>query len=290
MNVVVCVKEVPDINLPLAIDFDRGFVNAEDTIPIVNPCDRSAVEEAIAIKERKGKGKVTLLSLGPTRAVRSLRKCLAMGADEAVLIDQGSMSDLDSHGISNVIASALRTLKYDLLLCGGKARDMQLGGGQSGPRIATLLGLPFVTEVDLIEISDDDRKSKVHQRLEKGNKNIIECPLPALFTISENANQPRYPTFTSSLHAIRCKVDIVTIESFGLSYSDLRPLTKVMQVIRPKPRQKKIFTPDVKLSAEDRIKAMLGGGAKEKKSEFLEGNPDWLAENIVKFLNSTRHE
>lgn len=286
VNIVVCVKEVPDINLPLAIDFETGSLDDDDIVYTISSCDLAAVEEAVRLKEERGSGAVTIVSLGARKDARSLKKCLAIGADEAILIDVQSIEQIDTHSICTVLAEAIKTLDYDLVLCGSKAQDMQLGGGQTGPRIAALLDLPFVTEIDRIEVSENGSKSRVHQRLEKGNKYVIECSLPALFTVNENANTPRYPTFSSSLHAVRKNVSMRTADAFGLDYRELRPVTRVLKTLRPKPRQRKMAIPDSSLSAEDRIKAMLGGGTKQKESDIEEGSPDQLADSIMKFLHS----
>jgi len=287
MNIVTCVKQVPDTNLPIKLDYNHGLVDPDDMIHIINPCDRVAVEEAVRIKE-KGGGKVTLISFGISDVERSLKKCLALGADDAILI-LDHLFQFDSHVTSSVLAKAIGTLDYDLILCGNRAKDMEMGGGQCGPRIAALLGLPFVTNVDHIKISDDGKIATVHQKIERGNKNIIECPMPSLFTVSETINTPRYPSFPASLSAIQSEVQKFTLEDIGLHENDLNPMIKIINLIPPKPRQKRIFTLDSSLPAEERIKLMLSGDpSKEKKGDFIEGSPDKLVDSIFEFLNELK--
>ncbi len=286
MNIAVCIKQVPDINLPINIYFDNNSADQEDLVQIVNPSDMSAVEVAVRIKEIRGAGKVTILSFGNRETEKSLRKCLALGADEAILI-LDHLSQADSHVISSVLAKVLGAGEYDLILCGNRARDMEVSGGQNGPRIASLLDLPFVTNIEHIEISDDGKTAKVHQKLEKGDKNVVECQLPALFTISETITTPRYPSFPESLAALRAEVKKLTIKDIELQERDLGPLIQIRDIFPPKARLKKIFTPASSLSAEERIKLMISGDpSKKKESDLIEGSSDQLANRIIEFLNS----
>jgi electron transfer flavoprotein beta subunit len=286
MNIAVCVKQVLDINLPINLDFDNKSVDQEDVIQIVNPSDMSAVEAAVRIKENRVGGKVTILSFGNRETETFLKKCLALGADEAILILE-HLSHFDSHVIASVLAKALGPAQYDLILCGNKAKDMELSGGQVGPRIASLLNLPFITNVDYIEISNDGKTAKIKKKLEKGDKNIVECRLPALFTVSETINKPRYPAFPESLSAVRAEVKKLTINDIEIQEGDLEPLIEVIDIFPPKARQKKIFTPASSLSAEDRIKLMiLGDPSKKKESDLIEGSSDQLASRVIEFLNS----
>jgi electron transfer flavoprotein beta subunit len=285
MNIIVFVKQVPDINLPINIDYDNNTVDTEDLIYIINPCDMVAVEEAVRIREKRGRGKVTVVSLGTSDIEPNLKKCLALGADEAILIKNSLFDYLDPHGISYVLAKAIGSLEYELILCGNKAKDIELGGGQTGPRIAGLLGLPFVTNIDKLKISNDGKKLIVHKRLERGNKNIIECPLPALLTVNENLNTPRYPSFPSSLRSIKSEIKKIDADDIGVQADSLSPLVKVLNIIPPKARQRKIFTVDSSLHADDRVRLVLSGGDLRKKTTaLLEGSPDKLKDDIIEFL------
>lgn len=254
---------------------------------IVNPSDVVAVEAALAIKEATGNGEVILISLGPESVKRSLRKCMAMGADDAIHLRVNGPDNLDVFKTSQALAKAIDSLEYGLILCGDRAKDSELSGGQVGPMIAEMLGLPHVSEIDTMEISPDRKKAIVHRKLERGDRDVVECLLPALFTVTSGLNSPRYPSFPLSLKAIRRKIREIRLEDLGLQSGDWRyksAMTEVIKISPPKPRQKKIFTPDSHLSASERISMIVSGGIAEKKGDLIEGSPGEMAEQVVEFL------
>ena len=122
MNIIVCIKQVPDTN-EIRIDPETGNLIREGVPSIVNPDDKHAVEEAVAIKEKHG-GKVTAITMGPPQAEEALRECLAMGADEAVLLSDRAFSGADTSATSYTLGIAIRKIgEFDLILCGREALD-----------------------------------------------------------------------------------------------------------------------------------------------------------------------
>jgi len=287
MKVVVCIKQVPDINVWIDVDPLTNSIDAEDMVYIVNPSDAVAVEAALAVKETTGNGKVIIISLGPERTKKALRKCLAIGADDAIHLKVNGHDNLDVFKTSQALAKAIDSLEYDLILCGDRAKDSEMSGGQVGPMIAEMLGLPHVSEIDRMEISPDRKKAVVHRKLERGDRDVVECLLPALFTVTSGLNSPRYPSFPSSLKAIRSEIKEIGLEDLGLEVVDWRyksAMTEVIKISPPKPRQKKIFTPDSHLSAFERVNVIMSGGIAEKKGDLIEGSPSEMAEKVVEFL------
>jgi len=288
MKVIVCIKQVPDINVWIEVDPFTNSIDTEDMVYIVNPSDVVAVEAALAIKEATGNGEVILISLGPERVRKALRKCMAMGAaDEAIHLRVSASDHLDVFKTSQALAKAIDSLEYDMILCGDRAKDMELSGGQVGPMIAEMLGLPHVSEIDQMEISPDRKKAVVHRKLERGNREVVECLLPTLFSVAPGLNSPRYPSFSSSLKAIRSEIRKIGLESLGLEsgdWGDRSAVTELLKISTPKPRQKRIFTPESHLSASERINLIMAGGIAEKKGDFIEGSPGEMAEQVVEFL------
>jgi len=282
MKIVVCVKQIRYIYARTGKDPRTHFIAEEDGIDIVNPYDEHAVEEAIRIKERLKEGEVILITLGDLIAEKPLKRCLAMGADRLIQIYDPSFAKLDSWGTSVVLARGIDRLKPDLIFCGKEALDDN--SGQVGAYLAELLGLPYVSCVVGLELFFNDKKARIHRALGKGDKEVVECELPALFGVDRGLNDPRYPTLPNLFRALNQKIECWGLKLLGLTSSDLRPMTEVVEVCYPKPRPKKISAPDPGLNGYERTLLLLSGSRKEKAGNILEGTPRDLASEIIRFL------
>lgn len=284
MKIVVCVKRVPDMMLPVVVDFETKSVVFRDPVYVVNPWDEVAVEEAVRIKERLG-GEVTVITAGPPGSEEALKTCLAMGADQAIRVCDNAFNDSDGHLTSRVLAGLIDTLEYDLILCGRQSWDM--ARGQVGAGIAELLDLPLVSAITKLEISYDRRKAIVHKKLERGDRQVIECCLPALFTVAMELNQPRYPSIHRRRRAKIRSIQRFDVRSLEPPWGEVRHGASKTKIISFRPlaaRTKKIFTPDSALPAAERIRLMLSGAVEEREGELLEGSARHLARKVVQFL------
>ncbi|MBN1176245.1 MAG: electron transfer flavoprotein subunit beta/FixA family protein [Dehalococcoidales bacterium] len=295
MNIAVCVKPVPDVSI-VFLDTQTGHINSDDLVYIVNPYDMVALEEAVRIKERDGTSRVTLISMAPPSSKRLLRQCLAMGADEIILLWDKSFEDSDSYATGVILAKYIGSGQYDLILCGQKAIDTE--AGQVGSVIAERLNIPLVSRVVKIDVSQEDGKADVESKLEKGNRARIEVSLPVLFTVELDLNEPRYASLPSLMAGLRKDITECNREKLGLSYGEVGSegaRTRTTGLSNPKPRPKKIFTPDSRLSAEERLRLVISGGVTQKQSDVLEGDPGKIAKTVVQFLSEkqflpTEHE
>jgi electron transfer flavoprotein beta subunit len=282
MKIVVCVKQIHYIYARTGSDPKTHFISKEDRIDRVNPYDELAVEEAIRIKEKLGNGEVILITLGELFAEKALRRCLALGADRLIQINDPSFADLDPWGASVVLARAIQKLEPDLIFCGKEALDDN--GGQVGAYVADLLDLPYVSCVVKLDSFAQGRKVRIHRALGKGDKEVVDSDLPALFSIEKGLNEPRYPTLPNLLWALDQKMECWNREFLGLQTLDFQPMTKVGEVYYPRPRPKRITTPDSHLSGFERVLSLLAGSKTEKKGDLLEGPPQAMASEIVQFL------
>jgi len=188
MNIVVCVKQVPDTN-EVKIDEKKGTLIREGVPSIINPEDKIALEEAVKLKEEFG-GKVTVLSMGPPQAKESLIEAYAMGADEAILLSDRKFAGSDTWATAYTLSQAIKEVgDYDLIFCGRQAIDGDTA--QVGPQIAENLSIPQITYVNKVEI--EDKKVTARRKLEDGYS-VIETELPVLLTVLGDLNQPRYPS------------------------------------------------------------------------------------------------
>jgi electron transfer flavoprotein beta subunit len=192
MDIFVLLKQTFDTEEKIVIE--QGAVVEDGVKFVINPYDEYAVEQAIQIRDDEG-GKVTVLSVGPERTSEALRTALAMGADEAVLISDERISG-DEYEVSQILAAYLRGQSVDLVLGGNFSVDN--GAGQVAVRLARLLGIPHVASITKLELSGG---SAMASRDAEGDLELVEVPLPALFTAQQGLNEPRYPSLPGIMKA-----------------------------------------------------------------------------------------
>lgn len=285
MNIVVCVKSVPDVSI-IWLDAHMSCIDSDDLVYVVNPCDMVAVEEAMRIKERDGVGRITLMSMGPPSTKKLLRCCLAIGADECILLWDSSLDNSDSYATGVILAKAISSVQYDLILCGEKAVDTE--AGQVGSVIAAMLDIPLVSRVVGVEVSPGGKEVTVESKLERGNRERVEVVLPAVLTVEVDLNEPRYASLPSVMASLRKDIKEYNLTELGLSYDEVGSKgskTKVVALSYPKPRPKKLFIPDSSLSAAERRQLIMSGGTTRKRGDLFEESPKELSSKFVKFLN-----
>jgi electron transfer flavoprotein beta subunit len=214
MNIFVCVKQVIDPEAPPAsFKIDAAGTKAEmhGVPPVIDPYGEYAVEAALKLKEAKG-GKITVFSLGTGLLREVVKKPLAMGADELVLLDDPAYDGGDSFAVANALALAIKKKgAFDVVLCGREASDTN--AGQTGPALAELLGVPCVTLARKIEALDG--KLKV-ERVNSSGYDVVETATPAVITVSNEVGQPRYPTIKGIMGAKKIEPVIWKPADIGL--------------------------------------------------------------------------
>jgi electron transfer flavoprotein beta subunit len=210
MNIIVCVKHVPDTAAKIELSSDKKNIDTSDLAYVLNPYDEYAVEEAIKFKEKLG-GEVTLITMGPKKADEALRTGLAMGADKGIHICDDKLTESDAIATARVLSAVIKTLQYDLILCGKIAVDTN--NGQVGPMVAEMLDIPHQTAITKLEISDS---KAVAQKDIEGGKVTIETQLPALFTTEKDLNKPRYPSLPGIMKAKQKEVKLMDLSAIQL--------------------------------------------------------------------------
>ncbi len=213
MDVFVCVKYVPDPDLPGELD---GVRLRREGIPgLLDPIDQSGVEAGVRLKEAHG-GQVTLVSMGPAIAEDATRRGLAMGADRGVLVTDPALIGADALVTARVLAAAIGRAAFDLVICGVQSSDGYTGA--LGAMLAELLGVPhvgFVREIEVVGAA-----IRVHREA-SGGYHVVDCPLPALISVTPGVNVPRFPPFQARVAAKRKPVERLTPADLGLSGEDL---------------------------------------------------------------------
>ncbi len=195
MNVVVLIKRVPDTETKIQVK--DGKVVTDGISWIISPYDEYGVEEALRLIE-KYTGKVTLLCLGPEEAKETIRKGLALGADEAVHLNDPAFLGGDASTTAKVLAAALKKMQFDIVFAGKQAVDQD--NAQVGQRVAELLDLPEVNSVIKIELAQDKKSAKCTREVD-GDRDIAETTLPAIITTQQGLNEPRYPSLKGIMGA-----------------------------------------------------------------------------------------
>lgn len=208
MLVVTCVKQVPDTT-QVKVDPNTGTLIREGVPFIINPFDTHALEESLRLKDKYG-FRVAVISMGPPNTEVTLKKALALGADEAILLSDRTFGGADTLATSLVLAEAIKRLgqkeEVAMVICGRQTIDGDTA--QVGPGIATRLGYPQLTLVDRIENVDlQAKKVKASRRLE-GRHEIVEAPLPAMIAVLREINRPRYPNVPMRLMAEEAPVTL----------------------------------------------------------------------------------
>jgi electron transfer flavoprotein beta subunit len=253
MKILVLIKQVPD-STDVKIDPVTNTLKREGVAAVINPFDMYALEEGIRLKERSVDGKVTAISMGPPQAIEALKEAIAMGCDEGLLLSDRKFAGSDTWATSYTLAQAIRKIgDYDVILCGKQASDGDTA--QVGPGVSTHLDIPQVTYVKKIEEINDE-KARVERMTEEGY-DIIETPLPALFTVVKEINDPRLPSLKGKMRSKKAEIPVWTAddilcddEKIGLDGSP----TRVVKVFSPPPRE---------------------GG------QMLEGEPDEVAKQLT---------
>jgi len=214
MNILVCLKQVPDTP-DVKIDPQTNTLVREGIKNITNPFDTYALEEGVRLKESYG-GRVAAITMGPAQAEAVLREAIAAGADDAVLVSDSAFAGADTLATAYTLASAINKLgQYDLIICGRQTVDGDTG--QVGPELAEMLGLPFVAYVSQIE-EIDGGLMRVRRMMEDGYE-VIETPLPAVITVVKEINVPRLPSLRGLAKAKTAVIPLWTVEALGVAES-----------------------------------------------------------------------
>jgi len=230
MNIVVCIKQVPDTT-EVRIDPVTNTLIREGVPSIVNPFDENAIESALQVKEKLG-GKITVITMGPPQAAEALKSAIAMGVDDVILINDRAFAGSDTWATSYTVAAAIKKIKdFDIILCGKQAIDGDTA--QVGPGIAEWLGIAQITNVKKIEVADN--KVKCNRETEDETQ-IVEAALPVLITVVKQINEPRMPSLKGQMKAKKVVIPNWTVadldvkrENLGLDGSP----TKVVKIFNP---------------------------------------------------------
>lgn len=274
MKILVCMKQICHVYVRTGMEPSGLFLAPEDMIYRVNPYDEVALETGLRLKESFGYGEVILLTLGPMIAESELRRCLAMGADRLVQIEADP--HMEPWRKSFFLSRAIQEIGFGLILCGKESLDRQ--SGQVAAYVAHRLGLPFVSAVVSVTMNPGKGALEAERRAGRGVREIVQCSLPAVLSVDMGLDV-RLPKFENKRKALAAPVDKRLYPEQG---DPARTLVRA--TYPPRPRPKKVFTPDSRLDAFERIQQLLMGSRVEKKGSVLTGSVVSQVDGILSFL------
>ena len=197
MKILVCIKQVPDMESRFKVDASGTWYDAGDLAWRMNEYDEYAVEQAVRLKEQLGDAELTVLSIGPDRVKEVIKKALAMGADRGVHIKDDASFEKDPYEIASILAEHARGEDYELIFTGMQSQDR--GSAQVGVLLAEMLAIPAVTTI--VDFAWEEGTIRAKRELEGGIKALVKVRPPALFTCQLGLNTPRYPTLPNIMKA-----------------------------------------------------------------------------------------
>jgi len=235
VNIIVCLKQVPDTESQIKVAADGKSIVTDDIKWVMNPYDEFGVEEALLLREKFG-GEVTVVGLGPKRVTESIRTALAMGADKGILICDDALDGSDSIANAKALAAAIKDLEYDLIFTGQRGVDDDLG--LVGISLAELLGIPNLSLIVKVDVSEDGKTVKVNRPVE-GETLVIESSLPALITAQKGLNEPRYASLPGIMKAKKKPLEEKTVADLGLDPSGFGPDARKLKILELTPPPKR---------------------------------------------------
>ena len=235
MNIVVCVKQVPDTAAERKLRPGDATLDRDAADGLINELDEYGIEEALLIKEAHEGSEVTVLTMGPDKASESIRKALSMGADKAVHLTDDALAGSDVLGTSYALAQVLQQIGFDLVVVGAESTDARMGS--MAAMLAERLGVPQLSLASKVEIDGD--QVTIHRQSEDGYW-TVQGSLPAVIGVVEKINEPRYPSFKGIMAAKKKPVQVMTCAEAGIDPSLVglgNAATEVVDFAERPPRQ-----------------------------------------------------
>lgn len=249
MKILVCIKQVPDMESKFKVAADGRWYDTADLAWRMNEYDEFAVEQAVLVKEQVGDVDITVMSIGPDKVKEAIKKALAMGCDRGVHVADNQVSSREPYEIAGIIAQYARDKGFDLILTGMQSQDR--GSGQVGILVAEMLEMPGISTV--VDFSLADGRLSLKRELEGGVKARVAVTLPAIVTCQLGLNTPRYPTLPNIMKAK--KKELLTLE------------LEVLLQVEARQQTARLYFPEKK-----------GSGL------VLEGEPAEIADRLIQIL------
>jgi electron transfer flavoprotein beta subunit len=225
MNIVVLMKQVPDTEGARTLDPTDKTINRGAVDPVINYIDEFAIEEGLRLKEAHG-GEVTILTVGPEQATVSIRKALSMGADKGVHVSDPALHGACAIQTAKVLAKALGTLEWDVAVAGSEATDSRMSVVPA--LVAEALGAPQLSQARKVTV---EGSTVTIERVTEGGYDVAQGSTPAVISVVEKINEPRYPSFKGIMAAKNKPVSVLSIADLGIDAAEVGLAAATTQVV-----------------------------------------------------------
>jgi len=235
MNILVCIKQVPDMESRFKVDGAGTWFEESDLAWRINEYDEFAIEQAVQLKTELGDADLTVLSIGPARVKEAIKKALAMGCDRAVNVVDAAAHQKDSFQIASTIAAFAKDKSFDVIFTGMQSQDR--GSGQVGVLVGEMLDIPVLTTA--VAFAYEDGAVTVRRELEGGMKAVVKAASPALVTCQLGLNTPRYPTLPNIMKAKKKELleipvadllkEEAKLETLSLAYPEKKGSAQILE-------------------------------------------------------------
>jgi len=225
MNIVVLMKQVPDTEGDRTLDPADKTINRGAVDPVINYIDEFAIEEGLRLKEAHG-GEVTILTVGPEHATVSIRKALSMGADKAVHVSDTALHGACAIQTAKVLAKALGTLEWDVAVAGSEATDSRMSVVPA--LLAEALGAPQLSQARKVTV---DGSTVTIERVTEGGYDVAQGATPAVISVVEKINEPRYPSFKGIMAAKNKPISVLSVAALGIDAAEVGLAAATTQVV-----------------------------------------------------------
>jgi electron transfer flavoprotein beta subunit len=215
MNIVVLMKQVPDTAAERKLNPADNTLDRDASDAVINEIDEYAIEEGLRLKEAHG-GEVTILTMGPSRATESIRKALSMGADKGVQVTDDALHGSDAIATAKVLAKALGTLEYDVVIAGSEATDTRMSVVPA--LVAEATGLPQLSGARKVTV---EGSTVTIERTTDAGYDVVQASTPAVLSVVEKINEPRYPSFKGIMAAKSKPVQQLTLADLGIEATEV---------------------------------------------------------------------
>lgn len=276
MKIIVCIKQICQTYAQTGLNVETHYLSPEDQILRINPYDEAALEIALKLKDKNPDVEINLLTLGPVITGDELKRSLALGADDLYQIDQND--SLGSRQKAKILAGVIKKMPSDLVLCGKESMDRQ--NGQVASFVAGFLNRPFISAIENLDMSYEDKTVVVQRSCGRGARQIIKSCLPAVFSVDMGAYAFRMPKLKDQARA-----DIQPVHRIAAPIEEPAGTGNVTSSVSPPcPRTKRIPVPGSDIKSFDRIKRLLTGSQVAKKAQILDGSPESQVTGMISFI------
>lgn len=285
MKIVVCLKEVVDTALSLGTGLRHRIVFEEGLPRRLNSDDAAALGIALGLKSQAPAESVeiTAVSIGPERSEKYLREALAMGVDRVVRIWEDDFRGLSPWRKSKLLSAFISLSGAALVLTG--TRSLDTADAQVGSLLAARLSLPCIASVTEVDINTESGVPNFTRDLGRGKREVVFCPLPAVVSVNGEGAVLPYPSLDKLIESRQGAIETVSLSDLNLNPAEFkREPTRMTALLAPRPRPRRVITPDSSLPAFYRVLKLLEGGISKRQGKMLDGSTEELADQLFELL------